>query len=90
MTLERRRVSTGELRFNPFQDKDVTETINKYFINIKTLRLKPYKKYETDGIDLLTSQFDDHASIKNNKSMLSRYHFWYIPGMIPEMIPNLL
>ena len=32
-------------------------------INIKTLHLKPSQKYDTD-IDLLTSQFDDHASIK--------------------------
>ena len=49
-------------------DKEVAQTKNKYFSNItKTLRLRPFKKYDTDDIDLLTSQFDDYASIKNQK-----------------------
>ena len=41
---------------------------HKYFNNItKTLRPKPFKKHDTDAIDLLTSQFDDHASITKIK-----------------------
>ena len=37
--------------------KEVVETKNKYFTNItKTLRPRPSKKYDTDDIDLLTSQ----------------------------------
>lgn len=49
---------------------NVAEATNKYLINItKTLRLKVSKKYDTADVDFLTSQFDDHASIK---SMLPR------------------
>ena len=37
--------------------------MNKYFVNItKTLHLKRSKKYNTNDIDILTSQFKDHAS----------------------------
>ena len=47
------------------KDKEIAETMNKYFVNItKTLRLKRSKKYNTNDIDILTSQFKDHASIK--------------------------
>ena len=53
--------------------KEVAEATNKYLINItKTLRLKVSKKYNTADVDFLTSQFDDHASIK---SMLPRNNF---------------
>ena len=42
--------------------------MNKYFVNIaKTLRLKRSKKYDSNDIDILTSQFKDHASIKKIK-----------------------
>ena len=50
------------------KDKEIAETMNKYFVNItKTLRLKRSKKYNTNDIDILTSQFKDHASIKKIK-----------------------
>ena len=50
------------------KDKEIAETMNKYFVNIiKTLRLKRSKKYDTNYIDILTSQFKDHASIKKIK-----------------------
>ena len=40
------------------KDKEIPETMNKYFVNItKTLRLKRFKKYNTNDIDILTSQF---------------------------------
>ena len=40
------------------KDKEIAETINKYFVNItKTLRLKRSKKYDINDIDILTSQF---------------------------------
>ena len=42
--------------------------MNKYFVNItKTLHLKRSKKYDTNDIDILTSEFNDHASIKKIK-----------------------
>ena len=42
--------------------------MNKYFVNItKTLRLKRSKKYGTNDIGILTSQFKDHARIKKIK-----------------------
>ena len=47
------------------KDKEIAETMNKYFVNItKILRLKRSKKYNTNDIDILTSQFKDLASIK--------------------------
>ena len=50
------------------KDKEIAETMNKYFVNItKTLRLKRSKKYDTNYIDILTSQFKDRASIKKIK-----------------------
>ena len=51
--------------------------MNKYFVNItKTLHLKRSKKYNTNDIDILTSQFKDHASIK--KIEIS------YPGIVPN------
>ena len=50
------------------KDKEIAETMNKYFVNIiKTLPLKRSKKYDNNDIDILTSQFKDHASIKKIK-----------------------
>ena len=50
------------------KDKEIAEIMNKYFVNIaKTLRLKRSKKYDSNDIDILTSQFKDHASIKKIK-----------------------
>ena len=59
------------------KNKDIAETMNKYFVNItKTLRLKQSKnlkifemfvKYDTNDIDILTSQFKDNVSIKKIK-----------------------
>ena len=44
------------------------EIMIKYLVNItKTLRLKLSKNYDTNGIDILTSQFKDHANIKKIK-----------------------
>ena len=51
--------------------------MNKYFVNItKTLHLKWSKKCNTNDIDILTSQFKDHASIKK------------IELSYPEIVPN--
>ena len=48
--------------------KEIAEIMNKYLVNItKTLRLKRSKNYDTNGIDILTSQFKDHANIKKIK-----------------------
>ena len=59
------------------KDKEIAETMNKYFVNItKTLRLKRSKKYNTNDIDILTSQFKDHASIKK------------IELSYPEIVPD--
>ena len=53
------------------KDKEIAETMNKYFVNItKTL------KYNTNDIDILTSQFRDHASIKK------------IELSYPEIVPD--
>ena len=42
--------------------------MNKYFVNItKTLHLKRSKNYDTNHINILTSEFNDHASIKKIK-----------------------
>ena len=50
------------------KDKEIAEIMNKYFVNItKTLRLKRSKKYETNDIDILTSQFKGYVSIKKIK-----------------------
>ena len=58
--------------------KEVAEAMNKYLINItKTLRLKVSKTYDTADVDFLTSQFDDHASIKKTKVCY------------PEIIPDI-
>ena len=49
------------------KDNEIAETM-KYFVNItKTLRLKRSKKYDTNDINILTSRFKDHASIKKIK-----------------------
>ena len=49
------------------KDKDIAETM-KYFVNItKTLRLTRSKKYDANDINILTSRFKDHASIKKIK-----------------------
>ena len=46
------------------KDKEIAETMNKYFLNkTKTLHLKRSKKYDSNDIDILTSQFKDNASI---------------------------
>ena len=59
------------------KDKEIAETMNKYFVNItKTLGLKRSKKYNTNDIDILTSQFKDHASIKK------------IELSYPEIVPD--
>ena len=59
------------------KDKEIAETMNKYFVNItKTLRLKRSKKYNTNDIDILISQFKDHASIKK------------IELSYPEIVPD--
>ena len=51
--------------------------MNKYFVNItKTLRLKRPKKYNTNDINILTSQCKDHASIKK------------IELSYPEIVPD--
>ena len=42
--------------------------MNKNFINkTKTLYLKTFKTYNTNDIDLLTSQFNNHGSIRKIK-----------------------
>ena len=50
------------------KDEEIAKTMNNYFVNrTKTLRLKRSKKYRTNDIGILTSQFKDHASIKKIK-----------------------
>ena len=55
------------------RDKEIVESMNKYFVNkTKTLRLKRPKKYDANDIDILTSQFKNHASIISRNG--SRYN----------------
>ena len=50
------------------KDEEIAKTMNNYFVNrTKTLHLKRSKKYRTNDIGILTSQFKDHASIKKIK-----------------------
>ena len=50
------------------KDNEIAETMNKYFVNItKTLCLKRLRKYDTNDIDILTSQLKYHASIQKIK-----------------------
>ena len=50
------------------KNKEIAKAMNKYFVNVtKTLRLKRSKAYYTNDIDILTSQFKDHTSIKKIK-----------------------
>ena len=50
------------------KDNEIAKTMNKYFVNItKTLCLKRLRKYDTNDIDILTSQLKYHASIQKIK-----------------------
>ena len=52
------------------KDKEIPETMNKYFVNItKTLHLKWSKKNDTNDIDILTSQLKYHAGIKDKTKL---------------------
>ena len=66
------------------KDKEIAETMNNYFVKItKTLRLQRSKKYRTNDIGILTSQFKDHASIKKIKSSIKKIKLSY-----PEIIAD--
>ena len=50
------------------EDKDIAKTMNNFFINItKILSLQPYKDPSLTNINGITSNFDNHVSIKNIK-----------------------
>ena len=49
-------------------DKDIAKTMNNFFINItKNLNLKPYKDSSLTNINEITSNFDNHVSVKKIK-----------------------
>ena len=49
-------------------DRDIAKTMNNFFINItKNLNLKPYKDSSVTNINGITSNFDNHISIKKIK-----------------------
>ena len=49
-------------------DKDISKTMNSFFINIaKNLNLKPHKNSSLNDINGITSNFDNHISIKDMK-----------------------
>ena len=49
-------------------DKDVAKTMNNFFINItKNINLKPFKDSSQTYINVITSNFDSHMSIKKVK-----------------------
>ena len=50
------------------EDKDIAKTMNNFFINItKILSLQPYKDPSLTNINGITSNFDNHVSIKKMK-----------------------
>ena len=49
-------------------DKDISKTMNSFFINIaKNLNLKPHKNSSLNDINGITSNFGNHISIKDMK-----------------------
>ena len=49
-------------------DKDISKTMNNFFVNItKILNLKPHKDLLLTAINRITSNFDNHLSIKKIK-----------------------
>ena len=53
-------------------DKDIAKTMNNFLINItKDFNLKPYKDSSITNINGITSNFDNHVSIKKIKESFS-------------------
>ena len=53
-------------------DKDIAKTMNNFLINItKDFNLKPYKNSSITNINGITSNFDNHVSIKKIKESFS-------------------
>ena len=53
-------------------DKDIAKTVNTFLINItKDFNLKPYKDSSITNINGITSNFDNHVSIKKIKESFS-------------------
>ena len=50
----------------------IAKTVNIYFINIKNVNLKPYKDSSLTDINGITSNFDNHISMKKIIKNLSQ------------------
>ena len=48
-------------------NKDIAKTMNNFFINIKNLNLKPRKDSLLTNVNGITTNFDNHVSIKKIK-----------------------
>ena len=58
-------------------DKDISKTMNNFFINFtKNLNLKPCKESSLTNINGMTSNFDNHVSIKKIKKSF--------PNIVPD------
>ena len=58
-------------------DKYVAKTMNNFFINItKNINLKPCKDSSQTDINVITSNFDSHMSIKKVKESLPKRDFF--------------
>ena len=53
-------------------DKGIAKTVNIYFVNIKNVNLKPYKDSSLTDIYGITSNFDNHISMKKIIKNLSQ------------------
>ena len=63
-----RRITLLENDLILTDDKDIAKTMNNFFINItKNLNLKPYKDSSLTNINGITSNFDNHVSVKKIK-----------------------